>query len=1012
MNRTSSITAVFLTATLCLQVTSYGQQKSEPSRKSPASSVSDIIDWDRVYEEALESNADIRRKVEQGKATKAEVIEWLKLVGKGAEKRGRDDSGHNFPATAYEYAKLIEPQLGVPPRVDLNKAVEIPLFVNGKRAYGNLGTACDNRTYLGKATVSGSTLQRHVGRTAEGKSMPDVIWISFGRNSTVDFEKIDGSVQMIGYNKKTGATAFFESNGSNLRPWISLDEKTWRMRGVMPWIDDPDEFNRAFVTPGRVQCVECHQADPFITNDFINAAKIPGTDESVVPALDKDSPYYVIGGENWDMRTIHIEGNACFECHRVGMTTMSLFMRNDWDPNQHMPPHNPGSLKDDFEELLAAWKNGPENTPGSEWIIPPAGSAPGRIVGGDYPHKAAFNEPDLKALGRGNQKPRMIAEPEWTQSYKAGYVDARGHYAGGSEILHLEGHKGKLYAANSYWMDPSNIWYGGKDPKTPWSQILRLDGPNGKWEVDLELGPNNLRAENLKSVTFGTDGAGNSLERPVTLLIATAYSPKATGADINVFVRDDAAGTWEKTVLIRGTGEGGENNSTRCMTVYRDRVTGVDRLFLPVGLLGIFTGVYDADVPGKIRWDETPETGRLEKRSLAIVEANDSLVYSSGTKIYRRNDGPSPTHSMIFDASQLSKGPVASPVGGVRGLSVIPSPEGQSESLLFVWAPDSKSRSCVVRLDQDETGKYLHTKEECVADLMSEYLSGNPVYYALAGYNQILPVLHPTTKEPAYLMGFECWVGGRQFSCWQGNDRGGFYAGAMYAIRDKNAQYWLNEVNGPTTVEKNPLQSVRTYEVSPFESEKGKVIYFGGFVADHGPSHNTAWVYKTLVEHALRKDAPRPVRLTPEHSKAQLAALRQPYLFEYRGKPAFTIQIPGEFARGNASGGNVFHAKKAFNTLSISVSQSEDPEQAARRYVEALKRAGNGTAKMLRQSEAKLPNGTPAVEFVATWVTKQNAKQTTQALTACKDGHAVTIATHTWEVPPPDKRFFFTLDFE
>jgi hypothetical protein len=329
-----------------------------------------------------------------------------------------------------------------------------------------------------------------------------------------------------------------------------------------------------------------------------------------------------------------------------------------------------------------------------------------------------------------------------------------------------------------------------------------------------------------------------------------------------------------------------------------------------------------------------------------------------------------------------------------------------------VWAPDSKSRSCVVRLDQDETGKYLHTKEECVADLMSEYLSGNPVYYALAGYNQILPVLHPTTKEPAYLMGFECWVGGRQFSCWQGNDRGGFYAGAMYAIRDKNAQYWLNEVNGPTTVEKNPLQSVRTYEVSPFESEKGKVIYFGGFVADHGPSHNTAWVYKTLVEHALRKDAPRPVRLTPEHSKAQLAALRQPYLFEYRGKPAFTIQIPREFARGNASGGNVFHAKKAFNTLSISVSQSEDPEQAARRYVEALKRAGNGTAKMLRQSEAKLPNGTPAVEFVATWVTKQNAKQTTQALTACKDGHAVTIATHTWEVPPPDKRFFFTLDFE
>ncbi len=616
------------------------------------------------------------------------------------------------------------------------------------------------------------------------------------------------------------------------------------------------------------------------------------------------------------------------------------------------------------------------------------------------------------AAQEGTQSANRKLITSWEQSYKAGYVDTQGRYAGGSEILHLEGHKGKLYAANSYWMDPSNIWYGGKDPKTPWSQILRLDRPNGKWEVDLELGPNNLRAENLESVTFGTDGAGNSLEKPVTLLVASAYSPNTKGAAINVFVRANDEGTWEKTVLIGGTGESGENNSTRCMMVYRDKVTGVDRLFLPVGLLGIFTGVYDADVPGRIRWDKTPETGRLDKRSLAIIEANESLVYSSGTKIYRRNDGPSPTHSLIFDASKLSKGPVASPVGGVRGLSPIRSPDGTGESLLFVWAPDARSRSWVVRLDRDEDGNYSHTKEECVADLMSEYLSGTPVYYALAGYNNILPVVDPATKETAYLMGFESWVGGRQFPCWQGNERGGFYAGAMYAIRDRNGHFWLNEVNGPTAFEKSPLQSVRTYEVSPFESENGKAVYFGGFVADHGPSPNTAWVYKTSIENALRKDAPRPVHLTPEQSRVQLAALRKPYHFEYREKPAFTIQIPGEFARGNTTGGNVFHAKKAFNTLAISVSQSEDPEQAAWSYVQSLKRAGNGTAKMLRQSKSKLPDGTPAVEFLATWVTKQNAEQTTQALTASKDGHSVTVATHTWEVGLPAKHFFLSLKFE
>ena len=125
----------------------------------------------------------------------------------------------------------------------------------------------------------------------------------------------------------------------------------------------------------------------------------------------------------------------------------------------------------------------------------------------------------LHAADEEGQAADQKATTSWERSYKAGYVDGQGRYAGGSEILHLEGHKGKLYAPNSYWMDPSNIWYGGKDPKTAWSQILRLDSPNGKWEVDLELGPNNLRAENLKSVTFGTDGAGHSLEKPVTMLM-------------------------------------------------------------------------------------------------------------------------------------------------------------------------------------------------------------------------------------------------------------------------------------------------------------------------------------------------------------------------------------------------------------------------------------------------------------------------------------------------------------
>ncbi|HBE67754.1 MAG TPA: hypothetical protein DDW52_06355 [Planctomycetaceae bacterium] len=213
-----------------------------------------------------------------------------------AQAKPKKSGRRSFPKTAFEYAQMVEPELGVPPKINLDEAVEIPLYVNGERKFGH-GLDWDNPNFLGKDTFSGSTLQRHAGQTAEGKPLPDVVWVSFGRNFSLSPEQVGGSVQFIGYNKRTGATAYFESS-DHISPWVKVDDKTLRMRGTMPWIDNPTEFNQAFEPPGNVQCVQCHQADPFITNDFITAAKIPGTDEPVIPILDADSPYYVIGGGN------------------------------------------------------------------------------------------------------------------------------------------------------------------------------------------------------------------------------------------------------------------------------------------------------------------------------------------------------------------------------------------------------------------------------------------------------------------------------------------------------------------------------------------------------------------------------------------------------------------------------------------------------------------------------------------------------------------------------------------
>ena len=181
-------------------------------------------------------------------------------------------------------------------------------------------------------------------------------------------------MQLIGYNYDTGATCFFESADNS--PWTYVDDQN-RLRGVMPGHDEPG-FDAAYTVPGPagIQCVQCHQADPFIHNPWIKSARLPeDPGQPVIPVIPGNNPpYYVVGAPEWDMRTIHIEGNGCLACHRVGMNTLAEFTGDHWDPNEHMPPHDPGSLAAALEELAACWENGPENTLGCDWVIPPAAS--------------------------------------------------------------------------------------------------------------------------------------------------------------------------------------------------------------------------------------------------------------------------------------------------------------------------------------------------------------------------------------------------------------------------------------------------------------------------------------------------------------------------------------------------------------------------------------------------------------------------------------------------------------
>jgi len=453
------------------------------------------------------------------------------------------------------------------------------------------------------------------------------------------------------------------------------------------------------------------------------------------------------------------------------------------------------------------------------------------------------------------------AQVIWERSYEAGSTDTNGAYMGGSQMMHLVPYRGSLYAGLSYWMDRRNdfLYGAGTNVHAGWGQVLRLDSPDGQWEVDLEMGAYWLRPETLKAITFNTDSDGIALPQPRTFLFTCNYTG-AGGGNITVhgFARNDSDGNWTESTIYTGPSFGPESYSVRDIHIHRDTVTGVDRAFLTIGTVGILSGVYDASEPGWIKWDPAVEFGPLNTRPLAIVEANGSLVFSSGPYVYQRNDGINPTYTAVHSLTNLFSGPISSPIGGIRGLTTIDNPSGPGDSLLFVWTPDSMNqdgsfvRGDIYRLDPDGGGGYTSHYETTIGDHLSDYLGGSDVYFVLGGYNNFLEV--NLTGAVEHIVGFESVIQKLNHPSYQMNvtpGPAGYYRGGAYAIRNAQGEYRIEEVNGYITTNHPPLVATVAYANSPFTNENA--IYFSGLDPNSVFSTDHAWIYKRVI----RPPAPR-----------------------------------------------------------------------------------------------------------------------------------------------------------
>ena len=426
----------------------------------------------------------------------------------------------------------------------------------------------------------------------------------------------------------------------------------------------------------------------------------------------------------------------------------------------------------------------------------------------------------------------------WESSFAAGTFDYNNNFMGGSEVLQLVSHKNQLFASISYWQDESNVWYGGNNSNIGWSQIISLDSPQSAWSVELDLDSYYLRPEIMKEIIFTKDLNGDLLQSPDTLLIVGAFSSNYIFGSVTVsaFIRNDNS-DWRETVIHQGSQPAqGESYSIRDMELYTDGITGAEHLLVSVGTKGVFSGKYNPSIDVKIEWTLEPEMGPLSVRPLGITIANNNLYLSSGNKIYMRNDGETISYSVVHDFSDLSLN-INSAVGGIRGLTTLNNED--NDSMLLMWCPDSQSKGTIFRLDPNLNGGFDRVYETKISLLVEDYLPGTTVNYLLGAYNEFLKVFNYLDNEYYHIVGFESTIQGGNYPSWNG-----YYSGALFAKRNSNAEYVLEEFNESISFNDPELVATRCYVESPFSNENA--IYFGGFDPNGFLSTNKAWIYKKI----------------------------------------------------------------------------------------------------------------------------------------------------------------------
>ncbi len=437
---------------------------------------------------------------------------------------------------------------------------------------------------------------------------------------------------------------------------------------------------------------------------------------------------------------------------------------------------------------------------------------------------------------------KAFAALRFTQDYLGGAKDAHGQPLDGTECNCIVAHRGQLFATITYLPEDRN--WANLNPT-----VLVKHRADGPWELDHALGNQYIRAASMRSVAFTTDGQGRALPEPTPVLVVGDWKG-ARPQEVGVWTRNDATGTWTRTVISQKVAQaaGGGSPDVRVLFEHVDRVTKVHYVFAGVSTGTVYRGVYDPNAPGTIAWSPSAEIDEVRGRPLSAAEANGvlyaafALDFSSSNVgsggLYRRIDGPEPKWEPValrsWDDPHEPERPL---VDEMRGLTAVPDPKGGERQVLLCGL---KEPSCAIARIDPADGQV--TLELNVREYFEQLWGNPPGKHLIIAYNEMTPATDPDTKEPVHLIGL--WVAHPD------GEEAEMGKSAWYLVRYADGSYGHGRVFDPG----NPpggrygLRATRTICASPFPEDRGRVWYFGGFDEMSGAAPgNHAWIYQAAL---------------------------------------------------------------------------------------------------------------------------------------------------------------------